>query len=162
MRAATEEARWMWVPTDHNIADLGTRANAKPEDLEEGSIYQRGPAWLSEPERLWPIRTDFRGAVPDEEFKKMKLTLAFNSTPGGKPWFDIARFSSLNKAKNVMYRILKFVDCMMVSKKKRDHNQQETLMQEARLRVAAHAVIISHCQEIDRSPEDLRKLKNLG
>ena len=44
VRAATEEARWMWVPTDHNIADLGTRASAKLEDLEEGSIYQRGPA----------------------------------------------------------------------------------------------------------------------
>ena len=78
------------------------------------------------------------------------------------PWFDITRFSTLSKAKNVMYRVLKFVDCMMVSKKKRDHSQRETLMPEARLRVAAHAVIISHCQEIDRSPEDLRKLKNLG
>ncbi len=33
---------------------------------------------------------------------------------------------------------------------------------EARLRVSAHAVIISHCQEIERSPEDLRKLNNLG
>ncbi|MCP3666382.1 MAG: hypothetical protein GY696_28425 [Gammaproteobacteria bacterium] len=41
VRAATEEARWMWLPREHNIADLGTRASAKPEDLEEGSVYQR-------------------------------------------------------------------------------------------------------------------------
>ena len=40
MRAATEEAHWMWVPMEHNIADLSTRASAKPEDLEEGSVYQ--------------------------------------------------------------------------------------------------------------------------
>ncbi|MCP3666247.1 MAG: hypothetical protein GY696_27735 [Gammaproteobacteria bacterium] len=42
----------------------------------------------------------------------MKLTLAISSTPGEKdvfsgPWFDITKFSTLNKAKNMMYRILK-------------------------------------------------------
>ncbi|MCP3665718.1 MAG: hypothetical protein GY696_25025 [Gammaproteobacteria bacterium] len=61
-----------------------------------------------------------------------------------------------------MYRILKFIDCMMVSKKHRNHNQRETLTPPAQLRVSAHAVIISHCQEVERSPEALRKLKNLG
>ncbi|MCP3667304.1 MAG: hypothetical protein GY696_33230 [Gammaproteobacteria bacterium] len=34
VRAATKEDRWMWVPTEHNIADLGTRTVAKLEDLE--------------------------------------------------------------------------------------------------------------------------------
>ena len=62
----------------------------------------------------------------------------------------------------MMYRILKFIDCMMVNKKHRNHNQRETLTPPVQLRVSAHAVIISHCQEIERSPEDLRKLKNLG
>ena len=47
VRAATEEAHWMWVPTKHNTADLGTWTGAKPEDLEEvqhGYVSQKNLA----------------------------------------------------------------------------------------------------------------------
>jgi len=33
------DKEWFWVPTDCNPADLGTRENATPTDLREGSWY---------------------------------------------------------------------------------------------------------------------------
>ncbi|MCP3662305.1 MAG: hypothetical protein GY696_07380 [Gammaproteobacteria bacterium] len=73
VKAAKEEACWLWVPTDHIIAELGTKMAAKPEDLEEGSLYQRGPEWLCQQEKCWPTRADFNDVVPDGELKKVKL-----------------------------------------------------------------------------------------
>ena len=42
----TRKDDWKWIRTDLNIADLGTRADAEPVDLNSTSQYQRGPDWL--------------------------------------------------------------------------------------------------------------------
>lgn len=38
---------WYRAASEENIADLGTRCNTKIEDIEEGSIFQEGPRWMS-------------------------------------------------------------------------------------------------------------------
>ena len=73
---------------------------------------------MCQPKRCWPTRAEF-GVVPDGELKKVKVTLAVNSTPTedekdifAEPWLDLTRYSTLHKARNIMYRILKFVDSL--------------------------------------------------
>lgn len=47
---------WRWVEGKANIADLITRG-APPEDLDEGSAWQEGPAFLKLPFEEWPVKT---------------------------------------------------------------------------------------------------------
>jgi hypothetical protein len=50
---SSPEKEWFWIPTDCNLADLGTRPNVEPGDLQEGSDYQDGMAWMRLPEAEW-------------------------------------------------------------------------------------------------------------
>ena len=111
IKAASENAKWLWVTTHENIADLGTRGNAKPVELERGTVYQDGPTWLQESEDCWPIKSDIHGSVPPAETKKLKLSLAVTATE--RNWFPVENYSSLKKAKNVMCYILGLVDRLL-------------------------------------------------
>ena len=53
-------AVWYWLESKDNPADLGTRGNVSPKDLDIGSIWQVGPKWLGKPKEEWPVREDFR------------------------------------------------------------------------------------------------------
>ena len=216
----SENARWLWCPTEFNPADLGTRGNARPEDLGPNSPWQRGPEWLSSPENTWPTRADFRGEVPAGELKKVKFTLAvqqdesrsvdkdvnkdesrsvdgdvdlwlkqvhtdteisskvmsiMNSFVNDKfedtsssvgpeavcvsntAWFVLENHSSLQKARNVMRIVLKAVDIWLLKAKKRCVPTPT-----AKLRTAAHAIIVAQHQNIQKSSVALAKLENLS
>ena len=43
------------IKSQDNIADLGTRMDATERDIVEGSIWQRGTAWLREDMSCWLV-----------------------------------------------------------------------------------------------------------
>ena len=47
------------VPGLLNPADIPTRATSTVEDVQDGSIWQSGPAYLSLPRENWPFSRDF-------------------------------------------------------------------------------------------------------
>ena len=56
---------WYWIQTKDNPADLGTREKCAIKDLQPGTLWREGPAWLKNPRESWPIRSDFKKhAVP--------------------------------------------------------------------------------------------------
>ena len=50
---------------------MGTRGKATIEDIQPGSIYQDGPAWLKQPEEKWPLKTaqEVRSNIPSCDSK---------------------------------------------------------------------------------------------
>ena len=63
---AAEE--WYWLPTEENLADMGTRPDVLPDDMVEESAYQSGKRWMGEETECWPVSQSF-GRPPPEEFK---------------------------------------------------------------------------------------------
>ena len=60
------------IPGSCNPADVGTRSGVLVEDLSEGSLWQCGPSFLSQPYSNWPITSDearFTARVPTEEVR---------------------------------------------------------------------------------------------
>ena len=55
-----------------NIADLPTRPHASVDDVNAGSAWQDGPAFLRMPRSKWPVTRDFIREVPEAE-KRSKL-----------------------------------------------------------------------------------------
>ena len=55
---------WAWVAGEKNPADLCTRPQS-PEKLGKGSLWQDGPAFIWEPESVWPIVKSFQKLDPD-------------------------------------------------------------------------------------------------
>lgn len=47
---------WWWIPGDFNIADLITRGGT-PKDLNEDSVWQKGPQFLRHPVEEWPKKS---------------------------------------------------------------------------------------------------------
>ncbi|MCP4450121.1 MAG: hypothetical protein GY809_01560, partial [Planctomycetes bacterium] len=77
--------RWLWVPTQENISDLGTRCSATPADLGPGSAWQDGPSWLQLPESSWPTKANMHGEVPAGEIKPPRIALAVSAEPESRP-----------------------------------------------------------------------------
>lgn len=95
IRSRSAEENWMWIPTDCNLADLGTRGEATLEQLAAGSCYQVGQPWMNKPEQQWPAKRNM-GCVPPEERLKVARTMA--TVIGPATTIDPARFSSLARA----------------------------------------------------------------
>ena len=55
------------IPTDENVADLGTRGKAKVEDVSEGSRWHKGPEFLRDEVDTWPTSEKPNAKVPDEK-----------------------------------------------------------------------------------------------
>ena len=54
IRSNTEPENWLWIPPAQNPSDSITRG-ASPIDLNQDSLWQKGPEWLYLPESEWPI-----------------------------------------------------------------------------------------------------------
>ena len=52
----TDCARWAFIDSENNMADIGTRKGAKIKDVCEGSSWMNGYAWASLPESEFPIK----------------------------------------------------------------------------------------------------------
>jgi len=50
------ESEQSWIPTDKNLANLGTEDNVRVADMEEESEYQEGKLKMMMPEQEWPSK----------------------------------------------------------------------------------------------------------
>ena len=88
------EKEWYWVPTDNNLADMGTRPTVSPEEMGPDSDYQIGQPWMRSPREAWPV-TQTPGKVPDEE---LVPAAKVNHTKILHNFFSLEDFSSVSKA----------------------------------------------------------------
>ena len=68
IQAGTSPSDWYWVEGKLNIADCTTRGKS-PQDLNEESLWQKGPEFLQLPESEWPIKIESLIAQLPEETK---------------------------------------------------------------------------------------------
>ena len=74
-----------------NIADLGTRMNATPADIDLGSEWQCGPSWLKLDFSEWPISQDCtKAGVPQEELNSPLVIAAAMTALASPSIFDIS------------------------------------------------------------------------
>ena len=75
----------MHIPGNLNPADIATRALAKPENVQQGSVWQNRPEFLFLPRTDWPLSRDFLYSVPDQGLRSSKAVfnmLAVESQTG--------------------------------------------------------------------------------
>jgi hypothetical protein len=70
---SSPEKEWFWIPGDCNLADMGTRPNVEPGDLQGGTDYQEGMPWTRSPEEDWPARQEFSNPPPEERRKDVAV-----------------------------------------------------------------------------------------
>lgn len=71
-------ADWWWIPGEVNVADLVTRG-CSPEMLDENSVWQKGPEFLSSPVEDWPIKSASEVAVEAREVVSKLQRKAFSA-----------------------------------------------------------------------------------
>ena len=70
IRALSDPVKeWFWIPTDCNLADMGTRPNVRPEEMDLESAYQKGMDWMRLPASKWPAKKTL-SPPPVEELRK--------------------------------------------------------------------------------------------
>ncbi|KAL1247062.1 hypothetical protein QQF64_022438 [Cirrhinus molitorella] len=69
---------WWWIPSEVNIADLVTRG-CSPELLDENSVWQEGPEFLSSPVEDWPIKSASEVATNAREVVSRLQKKAFSA-----------------------------------------------------------------------------------
>ncbi|XP_059217643.1 uncharacterized protein LOC131994781 [Stomoxys calcitrans] len=95
----THGAKWRYVSTHDNPADLGTRG-CKPSDLMGNNLWWKGPSWLTNPESTWPSRNPI---IPD--LSKQVIKVHVTSTEEND---ILSRFSSYARALRVISYIFRF------------------------------------------------------
>ncbi len=136
---------WWWIPGDLNIADIITRGGTA-KDLSEGSLWQKGPEFLSWPVETWPKksagevvvharenvnklqRKAFTAAVTRAQGKDFKgptiekphtiPTVGQGDESAQKSLVEAGRFSSLNKLVSVVAWVLRAVKMWLEIKQK--------------------------------------------
>ena len=111
----TRKDQWKWIRTDLNIADLGTRGNAEPADLNNESEYQNGPDWLYLPTSEWPAKL-VHGEVPREELSPAAKRVMLSRVHD--PMVNISKYSSFKKTARVLTYVFRFVELIRRKKKK--------------------------------------------
>ena len=103
----TERENWYWVESELNVADLTTR-ECSSSDLDEESIWQKGPQFLNLPIEEWPIHSD-TNVVRIPEIKR-NFVGAVATKPASSSIasaIDISRFSKLRRLLYTTARIQK-------------------------------------------------------
>ena len=107
IKSLTNFEDWYWVATDQQVADIGTRGNAMPADLKEGTRYQSGPDWLKLEEKEWPARKVV-GMLPREELSSAAKRVMYGKLLD--PMIDIERYEGFDKAARVLARVMQAVE----------------------------------------------------
>jgi len=100
------ESEWFWLPTDKNLADMGTRTAVRPDDMGPHSEYQSGMDWMREEVVRWPINQSF-GRIPEEEFSKTAL---LHATCSKESFISYGRFSTFDKLVRVFGYVYQFIE----------------------------------------------------
>ena len=105
IQAATKKESWAWTESEENIADWTTRMRS-PNELGQGSDWQRGPKWLTLDETNWPI--SYCTAV--DELPEVQQTAVANTVEvvasSNQRLFNIESYSSYARLIRVTSRVL--------------------------------------------------------
>ena len=96
-----------YIPTEINVADIGTRG-ASPPCLDRDSFWQLGPAFLRDPENKWPQGPTEQVCTDPSELRKSAhsgTVCVFSESS----LIDLADYSALWKAKRVVTCVLRCV-----------------------------------------------------
>jgi hypothetical protein len=97
---------WLWLATKENLADMGTREDTVPKDLEPGSEYQEGKDWMAKDVTEWPTSRN-PGKAPTEELTKaaQKVMVIDDKVP----LIHLERFTSFTKVKRILANVFLFI-----------------------------------------------------
>ena len=107
IQQSTQPNERYWIKGSLNIADWLTRGKS-PADINEGSIWQQGPQFLTNPVNEWPItRQNDVSSIP-EQTKNLYLAAAEGrSTETLADRIDINRLSNINLLQNTTAWVLR-------------------------------------------------------
>ncbi|XP_075158166.1 uncharacterized protein LOC142231444 [Haematobia irritans] len=92
-------AKWRYVATHHNPADIGTRG-CSPRDLAANCLWWNGPSWLTNPESTWPTKNPIIPNLPTQKITSHQVTIDEDEI--------ISRFSSYSRALRVLAYVFRF------------------------------------------------------
>ena len=93
------DSEWFWVPTDQNLADMGTRSDVTPAVLHPDSKYLNGTDWMNDVFEAWPVSKTPGGKIPNDEMIPAARVL---HAATDQPLIQLNRFSSFEKACKTM------------------------------------------------------------
>jgi len=101
------ESEWFWLPSQENLADLGTRDDVMPSSLHPYSIYLNGTLWMREHFDVWPVNQN-PGKVPEEEIVPAAQRIL---TVGADPIIiNLSKFNSFKKVVRITALVFKFIE----------------------------------------------------
>ncbi len=71
VKISSDVRDWKWIPTDMNLADLGTRPNVTSEMLGPDTDFQCGMSWMRSPEESWLTKDNFSSPLQEESRKDL-------------------------------------------------------------------------------------------
>uniref|UniRef100_A0A914USC2 Integrase catalytic domain-containing protein n=1 Tax=Plectus sambesii TaxID=2011161 RepID=A0A914USC2_9BILA len=114
-----EGAKFRYVPTQDNPADLGSRG-VTVDELRDNNLWWNGPGWLLEEEDKWPPTPAINPNISEEQEGSKELeerTVAAMTVPL-PPIIKIERWGSWQKALVVMSMVLWLIKSTILNKVK--------------------------------------------
>ena len=105
IRSLSDVNDWKWIPSEHNIADLGSRG-IDPGKFVQSEEWLKGPEWLRLPKSEWPVSLNDSSSECSELDLKVGHVLATVVTPCR---LDAANYSSLDFLLKVTAYIIRFI-----------------------------------------------------
>lgn len=104
--------------SSENPADCASRG-IDPQELDTHALWWNGPAWLAEPEDLWPHSTEI--VVPEDELKKISVTtfLAVNDNFINEFLNKHSSFSALIRQTAICFKFIRKLKASIINKKSR-------------------------------------------
>ncbi|XP_017469917.1 PREDICTED: uncharacterized protein LOC108361720 [Rhagoletis zephyria] len=102
--SVSTQSDWRWVPTKENVADEATRVK-RGVNLNPSSRWFTGPAFLCQPEHIWPTDDTPAANIDENEELRPKYALLIAQSS----IFDFERFSSFLKLKRVVAWVLRYI-----------------------------------------------------
>ena len=108
------EKEWFWLPSEENLADLGTREDVVPEMMGLRTTYQDGLPWMSLEFSQWPVSQNPGGQVPEEEIRGRGKAVLISQIPCQLISLEAA--SSFSKVVRILARVLMFIHSIFAGK----------------------------------------------
>ncbi|XP_058443868.1 uncharacterized protein LOC131425755 [Malaya genurostris] len=145
---STEQSEWLWVPTKENVADEGTKWQKIP-DLSPSSRWFKGPAFLWQQQRDWPVQPANHGVATNE------IIASVNVHATCEPVISFVRYSNWRKLLRVTAYVLRFV--RNVRARVKQHTQSTGALEQPEL-LEAECCIYRQVQ-LDAFSEEVSLLK---
>ena len=104
IQQSTNPGDWYWLDGRSNVADWITRGK-DTHDLGEGTVWQKGPKFLEQEEKDWPIRQDCK-VLEIPEMIRVVMKCVANTTHTLADIINISRYSKYLRLIRVTARIL--------------------------------------------------------